>query len=152
MDMQHCLSSSTKGLTQYVYSRRRMLRLHMGKSTASWRELQEQTVLSSWPFMTLDWTVSLAPHVPYTDVMSIQPKRLLLVLFWITFPTVKLPLITYWFPFVFPSSRQILLLDTLQPRGHAGDHPAFALLSRWSTGADRGSKNSANCVSTLFAT
>lgn len=29
------LKTSTKGLTEYVYSRRRMLRLHMGKSTAS---------------------------------------------------------------------------------------------------------------------
>lgn len=29
------LKASTKGLTERVYSRRRMLRLHMGKSTAS---------------------------------------------------------------------------------------------------------------------
>lgn len=118
-----------------------------GKSTVSWRELQEQTAPSSWPSTILDWTVSPASR---TQRSAFQEGFFIIIFFFFLH---ILNHISFCLNSVNPSlirvssSRQVLLLDALQPWGHAGDHPSFALLSRWSAWAKWGSQNAANWVS-----
>lgn len=53
-------------------------------------------------------------------------------------------------PFLFFSScRQDLFWESVQPRGHAGNHQTFTCLSRWSAGTAWRSQNSPNCVRKL---